>query len=184
MPLPGHFTHPSHEPPQNKCPAASSFDALRQWSASRLHQAHRVGPIPLAGSPTWRALDDTDPRKTAAVLNAALAWLYECTPAVIADRLCQELDLIDRCHADRMNAVATEVSSAADWTKFAAGPRLRELTWRRTTFPCPACRISLRFSESSCAACGWVEPTPEQRREAARRSWKSIDGDRVGEMAA
>lgn len=179
-----HGAQPSHERLTPEPTAASCFDVVRQWSASRLHHAHQLGAIPLAGSPTWQALDDADPRKTAAVFRAALAWLYECMPAVIADRLRGELDLIDRCHADRMNAVAHDISGAADWSRIAAGPTLRELTRRRNTYPCPDCRALLWFTDTRCAGCGWVEPTPQQRREAARQSWAHLGDGVVGEVAA
>jgi hypothetical protein len=180
----GHANHPTHEQPRHDDSAAIRFDAVRQWSASRLRHAHRIGAIPLAGSPTWLALDDADPRKTAAVLRAALAWLYESTPTVTVDRLHAELDLIDRCHADRMKVVANDISGSADWSRIAAGPTLRELTRRRNTFPCPDCRTRLRFTDTHCTACGWVEPTPQQRRAAAHRSWAHLDDGHVGEVAA
>lgn len=182
--LPADHTHPpGHEQRSHDCPAASRFDAVRQWSASRIQHAHRLGAIPFAGSPDWCALDDADPRKTAAVVRAALAWLYESTPAVINDRLRAELDTIDRCHADRMNDVAHDISGAADWSRISAGPTRRELTQRRNTYPCPDCHALLRFTDTHCVRCGWVEPTPQQRREAAHHSWAPFDDGLVGEVA-
>jgi hypothetical protein len=58
-----------------------------------------AGSWPLIGTPEWVALDDNDPRKKAAVLDAARHW---------ALRL--ELNQEARCEASH------DVSAAADWS--------------------------------------------------------------------
>lgn len=113
--------------------------AVRAWAAGLLAQAWRIGPPPPAGSPTWRALPDTDPRKLAAVVAAALAWLRESTPEAIAGRLAAELDAIDRDRIERDKAVSADLSAANDWG--ACGPTHAELQRRRTLtshLPCGA----------------------------------------------
>ncbi len=59
----------------------------------------RVQSWPMAGSPEWRSLDDADPVKTAALLDAAQHWILRVES-------CQQA----RCEASR------DVSDAADWS--------------------------------------------------------------------
>ena len=57
-----------------------------------------VGSYPMAGTPAWCALDDTDPRKWAALLDAAQHWALRV-------ETCQEAE-IEASHA---------ISAALDW---------------------------------------------------------------------
>lgn len=93
--------------------------AVAQWAARLLRRAHATGPIHPAGSAAWTALDEADPRKPAAVVRAALAYLHESTPDVISARLHEELALLDRVTTDRLKAASADVSSAADWGRIA-----------------------------------------------------------------
>lgn len=70
------------------------------------------GPAPVAGSPTWCALADSDKAKLIAVLTAG-------TRAVLEDELAA---LNDRRRA--MKAAAVEVAQADDWT--AVAKRIRD----------------------------------------------------------
>lgn len=60
-----------------------------------------VGAWPMAGTPEWCALDDTDPVKTAALLDAAQHW------ALRVDTYQEQ-----RCEAGRA------VAGAFDWSTF------------------------------------------------------------------
>ena len=105
--------------------------AAQQWARPLLDRARHTGPTPPAGTAPWRALDDTDPRKLAALIRPALAWLHEATPEVIAERLRAELDQLDLLHDRRSKAAALDLADAADWTAIATGPTHRELERRR-----------------------------------------------------
>jgi hypothetical protein len=71
-----------------------------------------AGALPMAGSPDWCALEDTDPRKLAALLDAAQHWALRVETAQEA-----------RCEASRA------VSAAADWSGIAT-----ETFWRRGAY--------------------------------------------------
>ena len=58
----------------------------------------QVGSYPMAGSPAWCALPDDDPRKLAALLDAAQHWALRL-------ETCQQA----QCEASRA------ISAAADW---------------------------------------------------------------------
>jgi Protein of unknown function (DUF2742) len=77
-----------------------SWWSVHEHVAPLLAQA---GDWPMAGTPEWCDLDDTDPRKTAALLDAAQHW---------ALRL--ETNQQSECEASRA------VSAAADWSAIAA----------------------------------------------------------------
>jgi hypothetical protein len=57
-----------------------------------------VGDWPMAGTPEWCALDDDDPAKTAALLDAAQHWILR----------------VETCQAAECEA-SSDVSAAADW---------------------------------------------------------------------
>jgi hypothetical protein len=57
-----------------------------------------VGDWPMAGTPEWCALDDDDPAKTAALLDAARHWILRVETRQAAE-----------C------AASSDVSAAADW---------------------------------------------------------------------
>ncbi|WP_055474912.1 DUF2742 domain-containing protein [Gordonia sp. HS-NH1] len=70
--------------------------------------------LPLAGTRGWQALDDTDPRKLAAVLCAGSRWCLE--------------EQIAELHArrDAQKAAAVEIAAAADWSAVARRIRDRD----------------------------------------------------------
>lgn len=59
-----------------------------------------VGEWPTIGTVAWRALDDDDPRKIAAILDASQHWALRLETGQIA-----------RCGASR------DISAAEDWTR-------------------------------------------------------------------
>ena len=67
----------------------------------------QVGWAPMAGTVEWRALPDDDPRKIAALLDAAQHWILR----------------VETCQTAECQA-ARDVSAAADWT--AIGQRIRD----------------------------------------------------------
>jgi hypothetical protein len=62
----------------------------------------RAGPLPIVGSPGWCALPDTDPRKVAALFDAAQHWALRV-------ETCQTAE----CEASQA------ISAAADWSAVA-----------------------------------------------------------------
>ena len=71
----------------------------RAWARGLIDRGHRVGDIPLFGSPEWCRMPDSDPRKAASVVRAAMAWLTEGED--LAFTLAQE-DYDRRAEEDRM----------------------------------------------------------------------------------
>src|SRR5579875_970455 len=69
----------------------------------------RAGEWPLAGTRAWQQLDHTDPRKWAALLDAARHW-------------CLQLDALQEQSAE----ASKDIAAAADWPAIAA-----EITQRR-----------------------------------------------------
>jgi Protein of unknown function (DUF2742) len=65
-----------------------------------------VASWPMAGTPEWCALDDTDPAKTAALLDAAQHWALRM-------ETCQQA----RCEASKAIAAAADWKAIA-WEKF------------------------------------------------------------------
>ena len=106
---------------------------MRQWADPVLSAARRLGPTPIAGSPAWQQLADTDPRKLASVLRAGLAWVSDATPTAIAHRLRADLDAQDRAVADRLKAASSELAVTYPWHTI--GPTHRELCRRRAEPP-------------------------------------------------
>jgi hypothetical protein len=82
----------------------TSSQQVSWWSVHEFVAIHldKVGSWPMAGTPEWCALGDADPRKWAAVLDAAQHWSLRV-------ETCQEA----RCDASR------EVSDALDWSALA-----------------------------------------------------------------
>ncbi|MGV9679201.1 glutaredoxin domain-containing protein [Nocardia sp. NPDC003482] len=56
-----------------------SVDAVQQWAGPYLRAAQRRGEIPELGSAQWTALPHGDPRKTGAVVQAALRWVRQAS---------------------------------------------------------------------------------------------------------
>ncbi|MFC3892109.1 DUF2742 domain-containing protein [Lentzea rhizosphaerae] len=112
--------------------------AVRLWAVPLLTRAQSAGVIPPAGSRAWCALDDTDPRKPAAVVLAALTRLEENTPAAIDARRTSRLDEIERVCRDRARSASHDMSATQAWGS-AIGPSFKELERRRlltSTLPC------------------------------------------------
>jgi hypothetical protein len=84
--------------------AAVSSQQVGWWEVHKFVAPliEQAGPAPMAGTPEWCALDDADPVKTAALLDAAQHWALRL-------ETCQQI----RCDASR------EVSDAADWAAIA-----------------------------------------------------------------
>jgi hypothetical protein len=81
--------------------------ASQQVNWSTVHEfvtakLERIGSWPMAGTPAWCALDDRDPAKWAALLDAAQHWALRV-------ETCQQA----RC------AASSDISGAADWSAVA-----------------------------------------------------------------
>jgi hypothetical protein len=74
------------------------------WDVHLWVQPHldAAGPLPIAGTPQWCALSDTDPRKLVALPDFAQHWALRV-------ETCQQ------AHAEASHAV----SAAADWSAIA-----------------------------------------------------------------
>ncbi|HSS25895.1 MAG TPA: DUF2742 domain-containing protein [Mycobacterium sp.] len=94
--------------------AATSSQAVSWWSVHEF-----VTPLlaeaeswPLAGSPEWCDLEDTDPRKVAALFDGAQHWALRL-------ETCQE----------QLAEASRDVSAAADWSAIAT-----EIYYRRGAY--------------------------------------------------
>lgn len=105
----------------------------RAWAAAHVAAAARRGPIPRYGTADWHHLALTDPRRWAAVIVAAEAWAAEDDPAVLRQRLEDDLT------AARQVADADEAHSwarmIADYQRHITAPRRSELARRRGETP-------------------------------------------------
>ncbi|WP_052613932.1 DUF2742 domain-containing protein, partial [Mycobacterium tuberculosis] len=117
-------------PPTRRCPATedrapatvatpSSADPTASRAVSWWSVHEHVAPVldaagswPMAGTPAWRQLDDADPRKWAAICDAARHWALRV-------ETCQEA----------MAQASRDVSAAADWPGIA-----REIVRRRGVY--------------------------------------------------
>ena len=86
---------------------------VHQWVTDQLAD---VDNWPMAGSPAWCDLDDTDPRKTAALLDAAQHWALRL-------EICQAAE----CEASR------DISAAANWSGIAQ--EIRDRSEFHSLFP-------------------------------------------------
>lgn len=99
--------------------AAVSFRAVHRWVAAYLQAA---GNWPMVGTVEWCQLDDSDPRKLAAVLDAAQHWALR----------------VEGCQLAAAQA-SQAISAAADWSEIATQTQRRaelyaERPWlKRTT---------------------------------------------------
>lgn len=73
--------------------------SVHRFVAPALAQAQ---PFPMVGTPAWGALDDVDPRKWAAVLDAAQHWALR----------------VENCQQAYADA-GSEISVAANWSQIA-----------------------------------------------------------------
>lgn len=76
------------------------------WSVHEFVAPYLDAAAPAAGTPAWCALDDTDPAKWAAVLDAARHWALR----------------VETCQAAECEA-SHDVSAAADWSAIARSVR-------------------------------------------------------------
>lgn len=79
----------------------------------------RLGPpssadVPLLGSPQFDRLDWDDPLRLASTVRAAGAWWYDGRPERIAERLRDELAVMDQLADDEFARVAARVRRLAD----------------------------------------------------------------------
>lgn len=122
----------THDTRESRSPGPVDPETLREWGKSRLDRATATGKCYFAGTPKWAALDDDDPRKSAAVIWAALQWCDE--QARRAD-FHQYLDVI----AEKQAAVDVSVagmSSDQRSSLWASGrPSFAELQRRRAVVP-------------------------------------------------
>lgn len=148
---------------------------VRTWAVRVLARVETVSPVPDLGSSAWAELADTDVRKLAAALPPALTQLAARTPAAVAARLRAELD--DHATAWRRSLTDLHVDVSRGWHDlgYGVGPSHAELVRRRNSFPCGQCRRPLRIGITSCAECGWHEPTPAELRTRAYASWARYD---------
>jgi uncharacterized protein DUF2742 len=153
-------TQPIHQPAPTDLRAVRAWLAARQpdlsavraWVLPLLAAANRYGPIPDLGGPAWRDLPNSDPRKLAALIRPALAWLAESTPAATAARLRRELDDIDTVCLRRLRMASQDLSTGFDSST--VGPSYAELVRRRNTFPCTNCRRTpVLYPQSVCQRC-------------------------------
>ncbi len=116
------------------------------------------------------ALPDSDPRKLAAAIRPAVAYLTENTPAAIATRLRRELAAIDHAVIERVRTASWDLSGAQDWRHAANCPSHAELVRRRSMTICGNCATRYAWTTLRCPGCGRTG-TPEEIRAAATRSW-------------
>jgi len=144
--------------------------AVSCWRARFLATIAAAGPVPALGSPAWVALPDTDPRKTAAAVGPAVAYLIDNTQAVIESRLRGELAAIDHAVVARIRTASWDLSGAQDWRHAAHCPSHADLVRRRSQAVCVRCGAEHGFTDTHCPGCG-RGGTPEQIRAEATASW-------------
>jgi hypothetical protein len=127
------------------------------------------------------ALLDSDPRKLAAAIPPAVAYLTENTPAAIAARLRRELAAIDHAVIERVRTASWDLAGAQDWRHAANSPSHVELVRRRSMTICGNCATLYMWTTLRCPGCGRTG-TPEEIRAAATRAWGYIL--RTGQDAA
>lgn len=158
------FCDPDAVRPWNRPPLADPVP-VRQWAEPLLRRAYAAGPVPLAGSPTWTALADNDPRKPAAVVLAALAHLEESTPDAIAARVAADWAAAQREFRQRLKEASADMSAAQDWGRVAGHVPFCVYAARRTTYA--------------------VQPlTADQIRAKAATSWAKYGPADDGRVAA
>jgi hypothetical protein len=103
--------------------------ATLAWARRLIRAGSAAGAPPRFGSSEWAALPDTDRRKVAAAVIAALCWWDDGRPSRIASRLRDELDARalaeEQLDAEEFAALATRVRRMAN------SPSHAELTRRR-----------------------------------------------------
>ncbi|WP_291412706.1 DUF2742 domain-containing protein [Actinophytocola sp.] len=121
---------------------APHIAAVRAWSVRLLAPLESAGAVPELGTPAWVTLADTDPRKLAAALRPALAYLLDGTPAAVTDRLRTELDAFATAWRRAHKEASAELSRYVADRGYSVGPSHAELDRRRqltSTAPCGVC---------------------------------------------
>ncbi|MGE3811688.1 MAG: hypothetical protein AB7I24_09080 [Candidatus Nanopelagicales bacterium] len=89
-----------------------SFKASHPWAAGVIAAGRDTGQMPAYASLDWLALDGRDPRRLAALVVAAECWWGEGRPAVLAERLRDQLALDDHLVRQRIREASWDVSEA------------------------------------------------------------------------
>jgi hypothetical protein len=147
----------------------ADLPAVKTWAAPMLNAAHRVGPVPILGETSWRALPDNDPRKIGAALIAALIHVADSTPQAVATRLRAELDALATAVRRMFAEADNDLRRAKVELGYSTGPSHAELVRRRATHRCRLCDATV-LGSGPCPGCGWAG-TPEQIRAHATASW-------------
>jgi hypothetical protein len=139
--------------PSVPLPDPTKVEALRTWLADHRADLNAVrawadqlltalAPVPALGRAEWLALDERDPRKLAAAIRPALAYLVESTPEAIAARLRAELDEFATAWRRAHKEASADVSRARTDLGYGIGPSHAELVRRRqltSTVSCGTC---------------------------------------------
>lgn len=93
--------HHAHPGPCDWAGAVTSAQQVAWWEVHQwvADQLADVGDWPMAGTPEWCGLDDTDPRKVVALFSAAEHW-------------CLRLEVCQRARAEASH----DISAAEDWS--------------------------------------------------------------------
>lgn len=103
-----HHEDPATTDPTGHVPSSTDLSAV-DWYAVALFVApllQQVGRWPAAGSPAWCDLEETDPRKVAAVYDAARRWALQVDGYQVARRIA-------------LAEASREISAAYDWKALA-----------------------------------------------------------------
>ncbi len=112
---------------------------------------------PEYGSPEWLALPLDDPRRHAALVQAAERWRLLTSSPHVVDVL---FEFREWCRRAGFRQTSSAVSAAANWAGLAGAPTYAELARRRAVFTTPAL-------------------TPEQIRTSVARSWAALEDRRA-----
>lgn len=101
-------------PSNNHMVTETASDGNRSVSWWTVHEfavplLESVGSWPMAGTPAWDALDDPDPRKLAALLDAAQHWALHI-----------------EIRQDALDAAGQDIWAAADWSAWSDTFRRRQ----------------------------------------------------------
>lgn len=117
----GGLTIPAYERPDVK--------AVERWASPFLRSASNLGEIPAVGSAAWVALPGNDPRKTGAVVQAAVKEARAV--ANIEDRAKLDLDLARDSALAAQKQASLDVGEAMQELEIRPGPSHAELQRRR-----------------------------------------------------
>ncbi|HYQ36849.1 MAG TPA: DUF2742 domain-containing protein [Mycobacterium sp.] len=93
--------------------AAVSWWSVHEWVQPYLQPyLDAAGPLPMVGTPEWCALDDADPRKVAALFDAAQHWALRIETGQTA-----------------LAEASRDISASTEWASVAT-----EIFWRRSAY--------------------------------------------------